>query len=215
MAKGSTTRGTELKAGGGGRGGGAGSVHATPNAANQAPQTTEARRVNMTAESLFDAVKTPAGLTAGWDSGAGAGGQGNSEGRRDGADGKSPTPTAERRSAALVLQLAELRSWMQDVLRVELPPGDLPTLLQDGELLMALADAAMPGVAAPYVGSLPSRKFEAFATACRKLGVSEGELLHESALLPGPAQRSADAVATALGALAREASRRKLLPPLG
>ena len=120
----------------------------------------------------------------------------------------------ERRSASLVLQLAELRSWMQGILRVELPPGDLPTLLKDGELLMALADAAMPGVAAPYVGSLPSRKFEAFATACRKLGVTEDELLHESALLPGP-QRSADAVATALGALAREASRRKLLPPLG
>ena len=189
----------------------------------------------MAAESLFDAVKTPAGLAggsgsaagsatgsaaglaAGPASGAGAGGRGHGhgEGRRDDLDGNKPlTPTVERRSASLVLQLAELRSWMQDVLRVELPPGDLPTLLKDGELLMALADAAMPGVAAPYVGSLPSRKFEAFATACRKLGVGEDELLHESALLPGP-QRSADAVATALGALAREASRRKLLPPLG
>lgn len=179
------------------------------------PQTTEVRRVNLAAENLFDAVKTPAAgghaaMRGGGDGGGGGGGEGSP--RMGTGGGRSPAPEVERRSAALVLRLAEIRGWMQDVLRLELPPGDLPALLADGELLMSLADTAMPGVGAPYAGSLPSRKFEAFATACRQLGVPESEILQESWLV-GP-QRSAELVVRGVEALAREASARRLLPPL-
>ena len=123
------------------------------------------------------------------------------------------TPRVERRTAALLMQLAELRSWLQVCLKMELPPGDLPALLQDGEVLCALADAAMPGVAAPLVGSAPLLKVQAFVTSCRQLGVPEDELLAPEAVVRG--QASASAVARALTALAREASARALLPPLG
>ena len=85
--------------------------------------------------------------------------------------------------------------------------------LQDGDVLCSLADAAMPGVAAPLVGASPAIKLAAFATACRQLGVREDEALPPGALLPGPA-RSAEALVSAIAALAREAAARKLLPPL-
>ena len=111
------------------------------------------------------------------------------------------------------MQLAELRSWLQVCLKTELPPGDLPALLQDGEVLCALADAALPCVAAPLVGSAPLLKVQAFVTSCRQLGVPEDELLAPEAVVRG--QASASAVARALTALAREASARALLPPLG
>lgn len=206
--------------GGGGRGGArgvggkggvtprTGAVRGGSQAERPPPSTsTEPRRVNLAAESLFDAVKTPHTMAPGppRDTNGDVG-----EGEMGG--GRTP-PQAERRSAALVLRLAELRGWVQTCLQVELPPGDLPTLLEDGTVLMSLADVAMPGVAAPYTGASAARQLEAFATACRQLGVSEEEVLHAGELLPGP-QRSAAALARGLAALAREASARKLLPPL-
>ena len=87
--------------------------------------------MDIAAESLFDAVQTPCASTHAERLGDGGGGVQN-----------IPTPRIERRSAALVLKLAELRAWIQTCLQLELPPGDLPTLLEDGELLLALADAA-------------------------------------------------------------------------
>ena len=123
------------------------------------------------------------------------------------------TPVPERRSAALVLQLASLRAWLQECLGEELPPGDLPTLLEDGSTLLALIDQAMPGIAPPLAGSAAPAKFAAFSTACLQLGVPEHEVLPASAWQPGP-QRSAEAIAAALAALAREAAARSMLPAL-
>ena len=119
----------------------------------------------------------------------------------------------ERRSAALLLRLAEARSWLQESLQIELPPGDLPSLLEDGGLLVALADKAMPGTAAALVAASPRDKIEAFSTACRQLGVHPEELLHPDSLLAGP-MRSAAVVAGALTAFAAAASARNLVPPL-
>lgn len=130
-----------------------------------------------------------------------------------GGGGGTPR-VVEKRSVALLLQLAELKDWLQTCLRRDDLVGDLPTLLEDGNLLLALADVAMPGVAAPLAGHAAVSKIAAFATACQQLGVPAHEVIHPEALLPGP-QRSAEAVASALTALAREASARNLLPPLG
>jgi WD40 repeat protein len=126
----------------------------------------------------------------------------------------SVRPTApERRSATLVLQLASLRTWVQRCLGYELPPGDLPTLLEDGEALLALADRAVPGVAAPLAGASAADKLAAFTNACLRIGVPEDEVLAPSAWQPGQ-QRSAAAIAAALTALAREAAARSMLPAL-
>ena len=126
----------------------------------------------------------------------------------------SVRPTApERRSATLVLQLASLRTWVQRCLGYELPPGDLPTLLEDGEALLALADQAVPGVAAPLAGASAADKLAAFTNACLRIGVPEDEVLAPSAWQPGQ-QRSAAAIAAALTALAREAAARSMLPAL-
>ena len=86
-------------------------------------------------------------------------------------------------------------------------------LCDAGDLLVALADVAMPGVAPPLAGASAAAKLAAFTTASRQLGVPEDEVLPPEGWQPGP-QRSAEAVAAALTAWAREAAARSLLPPL-
>ena len=186
-----------------GQGGGANMTPRQPrDVALAKTQGDRTRRVNLAAEALFDDVQTPRELDAA------------SNGISKAEGGLAASPKVERRSAALVLRLAELRSWLQQCLQIELPPGDLPTLLEDGHLLLSLVDVAMPGVAAPYANASPERKVAAVATALRQLGVREEEIIQYADLAPGP-QRCAEAVANALSALAREASARKLLPELG
>ena len=175
------------------------------------PQTTEVRRVNLAAENFSMPSRLRRGGACGyarrrrwrWRRGKVRRGWAPGEG------GHRPRWSAERRARPSAGRDPRLDAGRA---QAELPPGDLPALLADGELLMSLADTAMPGVGAPYVGSLPSRKFEAFATACRQLGVPESEILQESWLV-GP-QRSAELVVRGVEALAREASARRLLPPL-
>jgi hypothetical protein len=176
-------------------------------------------------ERLFDAVKTPASQqacvttpTAASVIASSARGGGGALPIAWGGEGEAATggvtPRVERRSAALVMHLAEVRGWLQRALGgFELPAGDLPTLLQDGQVLVSLADVAIPGVAASLTGASPAIKLAGFASACRQLGVPEAEVLQPNQLLPGP-ERSAEALVGALAALAREASARKLLPPL-
>lgn len=125
-----------------------------------------------------------------------------------------PPPVAERRTAALVLRLASIRAWLQRCTGVDLPPGDLPSLLEDGQLLLTLVDAAMPGVAKPVEGQPARARLGAFSSACRQLGVQADDVLPVEAWLAGP-QRSAEAICAALTALAEEAASRGLLPPLG
>ena len=102
---------------------------------------------------------------------------------------------------------------MQTALRHDLPAGDLPQLLQDGSLLLELADAALPGVAAPLAAASPEQKLRGFVSACEELGVEEEALLRPETLLPGPA-RSAAELAAAIDAMAVAAAAKGLLPPL-
>ncbi|KAL1520651.1 hypothetical protein AB1Y20_022223 [Prymnesium parvum] len=128
------------------------------------------------------------------------------------AGGAPPAAGVERRDAALVMQLGSLREWLQESLGLELPPGDLPSLLQDGQILCRLA-AALPGFAPPPADAPPIERIHAFSAACRQLGVPSDSLLQPHHLLPGP-HKSASALVNALSALAREAYVRGFLPAL-
>ena len=82
-------------------------------------------------------------------------------------------------------------------------------------MLLALADAALPGTAPPLLDAPPRQKLDAFQLACRQLGVADDHVLPTEAWLPGPQRRPAAELAGALTAVAREAAARGLLPPLG
>ena len=118
-----------------------------------------------------------------------------------------------RRDAEVVLQLGALREWLQDCLGFALPPGDLPTILQDGKLLCTLG-AKLQNFEPPPVGATATECIEAFARACHHVGVERDRVLHpDHLLLPGP-RRSATGLVQALTALADAASARGLLPAL-
>ena len=99
---------------------------------------------------------------------------------------------------------------MQEVLApVEVPPVDLPNLLQsEPDWLVSLANAVIPGIAESLVEATVTEKVAAFAATCQKIGCQPDELL-----VPGTVH-SAEAMANSLAAFAREASARSILPPL-
>ena len=102
---------------------------------------------------------------------------------------------------------------LQECLGVPLPPGDLPAVLQDGRILCTLA-ARLPTFDAPRSDATAAECIDAFAGACRHLGIEPGRVLHpDQLLLPGP-RRSAVGLVQALTALAHSASVRGLLPAL-
>uniref|UniRef100_A0A7S3BAY7 Calponin-homology (CH) domain-containing protein n=1 Tax=Haptolina ericina TaxID=156174 RepID=A0A7S3BAY7_9EUKA len=98
-------------------------------------------------------------------------------------------------------------------MKLDLPPGDLPAVLQDGLLLCLLAETALPGFNLPAPDASPAERIEAFAAACHQIGIPQLDLLRPAHLLPGP-ERSAHKLAHALSVLAREGYVRGMLPAL-
>ena len=107
-------------------------------------------------------------------------------------------------------QVASLKDWLQLVLKCELPPGQLPELLRDGEILFKLAEAVLPS---NLPAASPAARLDAFVSCSRALGVPEGEVLHPGLLLP-PAEGSSAApeLLRALMSFARAAADQQLAP---
>jgi hypothetical protein len=121
-------------------------------------------------------------------------------------------PTVERRSAALLLQLEELRDWLGRASGEQLPAGaDMLVVLEDGTRLAALADAAAPGTSSPFIRATAAERVASFVAASVALGVPEEEALQPHHVLAGP-NRSAAAVLRAMRAFAAVAHARGVGP---
>ena len=133
-------------------------------------------------------------------------------------------------------RITAVREWLTKCMGFELPPDDLPQLLQDGHLLLRLATAVVPditrldssagGKRAPGGSSDRTprdamcltgarQRLDLFVAASRYLGVPESDLLVPEALLyPEPHLPVSHGIVLALESFAQVAAARGMLPPL-